>query len=258
MRDFGAQKKWWCAVIKDKKLIGVVAFVLMGGFYHLSQKVWQVDYVPDVMAAVATTGPSVACTDPNIAAFQGSLAYTITWAAASAGNASNPSATATLSNPVNGDTAPTIAATMNGSGAAAGFVILTSTSPSGKIGGLQCQTNTDELKIEIHGDGVDNTKFDFALQNMADANNIYTGAQQCDNATSTAKDVLFGTSGQISTNLMLDGTRDFDGVADGEIMYGGTNETHGAMEIHLMVDFVEYNVVAGTDTETMTFTLTTQ
>lgn len=228
------------------------------GTYHMAEERLEIQYVPDVMAAVAETGPAVACTDPSIAAFQGSLAHTVTWAAPNAAGASTPSATSVISNPVNGDTAPSVVATLNGLGAASGFVILTSRFPTGKIGGLQCQTTTDELKIEAHGDGTDNIKFEVALQNVADAENIYTAGDKCDDAPSTAKDVLFGTSGQINTTLLLDGTRDYDGANDGEITYGGTNETNGAMETHIMVDVVEYNVDPSPDTETMTFTTTTQ
>lgn len=233
-----------------------MSLFLLIGVYHLAASNLEVDYIPDVMAATQTTTPSAACTDPLVAEFQGDLDFTITWGAAAAPAASSPSATAVISAAVGGQAAPAVTATLNAAGAPAGSVLLTTSFPDGKLGGLQCQTTVDDLKLEANGDGVNNASFEVYLGNIADADNAFTASDQVDTAAATAKDVLYGTSGQISGTLLLDGTRDVDAVQNGEIIWGSSTEANGGMELKVTVDAVEYNPAAGTDTETITITAT--
>jgi hypothetical protein len=216
----------------------------------------RVDYqlTANALAETDTSAISAACTDETVTAFVPGLAYTITWTSPARGAAATPSATANLSNGINSDSNPTITATLNCTGCGAGEVVLTNQSSKKKLAGLQCQELAD-AKLEAHGDGTDNTKFDIGVSNIADSDTIWTAADQVDNATSGAKDVLFGTSGQIATSVLTDGS-DNDSATNGEIDFGGASEAAGASQTAIKVDISDYDVQAGTDTETLTYTFT--
>lgn len=243
--------------MKNKIIMGLMSLFLVIGVYHLAENNLEVDYIPDVMAVTATATPSAACTDPTISAFQGDIDTTITWSAPGAAAASTPSCSTAINAQVHSEAAPACTPTLNATGGTSGFVVVTYTFPRGKIAGNQCQTGVDDSKLEVHGDGVNNTSFDVAVSNLADADNIYTAADQVDTAAATAKDVLFGALGQISTTLLLDGTRDDDAILNGESVWGGAaTEANGGMQNAIMVDVTEYNTTAATDTETITITAT--
>lgn len=244
--------------MKNKLIIGLMSVFLAVGMYHLSTSNLEMDYVPDVMAVTATMAPSAACTDPTIASFQGQLAYTVTWAAAAAGSASSPSASAVLSNAVNGETGNGVVATLNGAGAPLGMVILTSTTPTGKVGGLQCQTSVGATKVEGNGDGTDNASFDIAVSNLADADTGYTAGDKYDSKPALTPGVLFGTGGTIAAALPTDGGGETDAALNGEIAFGTATEANGGSELHSIIDITNYNVAAGTDIETLTIKTTPQ
>ncbi len=243
-------------MIKNKLYITMMGVFLVVGIYHLSTSALEVDYTPDAMAATANMAPSAACTDPTITSFQGSLAYTVTFSAPSAASGATASATAVLSSGVNGEGNPTVAAALIGSGGIAGKVITANPMPGGKLAGLQCQASTGSMQLKANGDGTDNTNVDFYVGNLADADNVITAGDRVDDAPSGTPDTLFGTSGQINTTKPVDGAAtDFDTNNNGEITFGGASEAATGSELKMLVDVTNYNVTAGTDTETLTITM---
>lgn len=207
----------------------------------------------DVWASSQTTAAlSGSCSDPAVTAYAMDGDYTITWNI-TAGSA--PTCSATLGMPggqVNGDTIPT--PNCDAFNDQPGFVVIQHRQPTMKLSGLVCQTQ-DRSKLEINGDGSDNTKFDVAL-NTTSANN-WNGANKVDASTSSSKITLVGTSGLIGTAALVDGS-DNDDLTNGEVEFGGVTPSKGASKVFLKVDATNYDVQNTTDQETLTYTFTAQ
>lgn len=239
--------------MKMKIMIALGGLLIGIGAYFLKANM-EVDYTTDALAGTAPTSlQTVACTDPTQTASVPAVDYTITWTLSATADPV-PAASLVLTGPVMSDTAPTVIATLNATGAAAGSVTLTNPTSQMKIDGIACQA-VSQAQLQVNGDGTDNTNFDVAIQNLADANGIYTAADKVDDAPSTTKDMLFGTSGQIQAGLITD-VGDRTAVSDSQIQFGGTTETAGGSETHNQVDITNYDVTSGTDRETLTFTFT--
>lgn len=205
----------------------------------------------EVQAAVAATSAvSGSCNDPVVAAFAPTFDYSITWSNPAAGTQPTCSATLTLTNPINGDTAPSITCDLQTSG----DVFLYSRTPNIKFGGLQCQAQ-DRTSLEMHGDGTDNTSFEIAYQGTGTSS--YISTKKVDDATSGAKKMVFGTSGSVGSAALIDGD-DYDGLINGEITFGGTTSTTGGSKKFIKVDVSNADVNVTESTETVTYTLTPQ
>lgn len=236
-----------------RKIVGILGGLLMAiGAWFLKGNI-QIDYTADVLAATDTSAVSTACTDPTATGFIPDIAYTVTWAAPAAGTApALGTATGVLTGPVMSDSNPTVTPTLNGGGAPAGFVVLTHQSPFMKLDGLACQA-VSQASLQAQGDGADNASFDIAISNLADVDTGYTAADKVDE--DAVADTLFGTSGQIQVGLVTDAS-DRTSTTNSMVEFGGAVEANGGSEMHVIIDVTNYDPQAGTDVETLTFTIT--
>lgn len=201
-------------------------------------------------STAATSAVSGSCNDPVVAAFAPTFGYAIAWSNPAAGTQPTCTATLTLTNPINADTAPSITCALQTSGE----VFLYSQTPKIKFGGLQCQTQ-DRVILEMHGDGTDNTSFDVGYQPTGTTS--YISSKKVDAATSGSKKMVFGTSGTVGSAALIDGN-DNDGLINGEIAFGGSSETTGGSVKMIKVDVTNIDVNVTDSTETVTYTLTPQ
>jgi hypothetical protein len=219
--------------------------------HYLSMHV-AMEHSQTLIAATATDVPiSGSCDDPVVAAFVPDLDYTITFSVPAAATSSPTcSGSLVLTGPVNSDSAPSVTCSLQ----SGGTLLLRSRHPTSKLGGLQCVVET-KTKLEVHGDGSDNTNYNVAIDTVSAT--TWSAAKQVDNATSGAKDVIFGTGGQVASTDIDDGA-DFDQLTNGEVAFGGTTASEGASRLFTQVDFTNYDVQAGTDKETLTYTFTAE
>lgn len=238
-----------------KKLITMAlgGMLMAIGIFALKANV-QMDYTADVLAG--TTPASImkaACTDPVNTAYTADMAATVTWTIAA--NASPVSSVAlALTAPINGDANPVATSASNVTGGPAGFLAYTFTAPKHKLDGLHCQA-VSQSTLKMNGDGVDNTKFDIAVSNLADTDLGYTAADKVDAVASATPVMIFGTAGQIAAAGITD-VNDLGLKDDGQVEFGGGIEANGGYEIHTVVDVTNYDVVNTTDLETVTLTFT--
>lgn len=219
------------------------------GIFFLKANI-QMDYTSDVLAG--TTPASIlkaACTDPTNTAYTPDVAATVTWTIAATA-APLASVALALTGPVNGDTNPTASISMNVGGDPAGYLEYTFTAPLHKLDGIACQA-LSQSTLKMNGDGTDNTKFDIAISNLADADAGYTSADKVDAVAAASPVMIFGTSGQIAAAGITD-VGDSGQKDDTQVVLGGAVEANGGYEIHTIVDVTNYDVVNTTDTETIT------
>lgn len=211
-------------------------------------------FVPELMATpvVDQSAVSGSCNDTPVSAFAPNAAYTISFVAPVAtAPISTCSATVSLTGNVNGDTNPSVACSITDQN---GFVVLSSRTFSTKIGGLACTTE-DESNLQINGDGSDNTAIDIAILPVSETS--WSNGQKVDHITSANKVTLFGTGGQVSGSMVVDG-QDKDALTNGEVEFGGTLASTGGSKIFIRQDITNYDVQPGTDVETLTLTMTPQ
>lgn len=235
-----------------KQIFALLVIIMLHGLsvQLMVPRVMQTAAATPVADEVAVEG---SCSDTPVSAFSPDLAYTVTFAPASRTSVPSCAATVALSgNVVNGDTAPTnIVCDLADE---EGFVVLKNRTPNIKIGGLQCNTE-DRSLLEVNGDGVDNAPLDVAFLpvNATDWDN----AKKVDQATSSAKRMLFGPGGQVGAGAIVDG-EDHDQIVNGEVVFGGTVASQGASKIFAKVDYTGIDVSPVTHQETLTFTFTPQ
>jgi hypothetical protein len=233
---------------RKRVLIGAIGIFLAFSTYRLSAKI-QMDLAADTEASSISVAWAVTCEDQEIVVFVPNIDYSLTWGAVSSSGSPAPSASLGLTNPIHGQSAPAVTATLDGS---SGHVILANPMPEMKIAGGMCQASFGESQLQIYGDGSDNSAFDIAIQNLADDDTTFNADDKIDHTTSGAMATLFGANGLIATSNLSDGS-DFDAVLNGEIEFGGTNESAGGSAMHLKVDVTNYDVDPSTDVETLTY-----
>lgn len=227
---------------------GVVWLLFASGWF-LTRNVPLVT-VQEASAETDTATVSAGCTAPTATAFMPDVAYTFSWSAPTVSGAATASCSASVTGTINSDTtSPSCTATADSGGFVTGHIV----TPVMKLAGLQCQA-VSSSKLEVHGDGSDNTSFNIATGNLADPDTTWVPGDQVDNAISGAKDVLFGASGQVATSNVSDGS-DVDGATNGEISFG-TTEANGGSEMKVQVDVTGYDPNPSTEMETLTFTFT--
>ena len=243
-----------------KRFSWVISSFLLSSFllpltaFFLSRNV-EFELAQEVLAAGAQSTISADCTNPEPTAFVPDLAYAVTWSAPVPGSLSTPSASLTLTNPVNLDTTHAVTATLNGSGSPGGYVLLVNQAPKMKLGGIQCQSYS-QVTLAANGDGADNTKFDVAIQNLADSDTSYNSAKQVDNVSSASPVTLWGAGGRIVGSPLVDGSDEDSATANGDVVWGSHIEANGGSEVHIILDVSNYAPSPGVDTETLTFTFT--
>lgn len=198
-----------------------------------------------------TAAVNGSCSDTPITAFTPAMAYTIAFSAPNEDTAPTCTAPMTLTDGINGDTAPSIGCSITD---VDGFVILSSRTPTMKISGLQCSTH-DRSTLQVHGDGSDNVNMDIAVSTVGST--VWDGGKKVDAATSSSKIMLFGSGGQVGTSAIIDG-QDNDALTNGEVAFGGTVASEGASRIYIKADFTNYDIQSATDQETLTFTFSMQ
>lgn len=225
----------------------------LAGFMMLQRQRLEWGFVPELLATPVadTAAVSGSCNDTPVSAFAPNAAYTITFSAPVAALTPTCSSTVSLTGAVNGDTAPSIGCSIADQN---GFAILSNRTYSIKIGGLACSTE-DESNLQIHGDGTDNTAMDIAISPVSQSS--WNATHKVDHTVSDTKIVLFGTGGQISTSMILDG-QDKDALTNGEVEFGGTVTSTGGSKIFIKQDVIDYNVQQGIDQETLTLTMIPQ
>jgi hypothetical protein len=216
------------------------------------------DHVESIALHEALAAPSEAeaaisgsCDDSPVTAFSPDIAYTITFPSPARAAISTCSATAELTGAVNSDTTPSITCVL---GAIDGYIVTYHDTPTMKLGGLQCEIE-DRSQLQVHGDGSDNVNFDIAIQSAGST--TWDASKKVDDATAGAKDMLFGTSGQIGSSAIVDGS-DHDTATNGEVDFGGTTPNEGASHFFIKLDFTDYDVQASSEKEDLTFTFTAE
>lgn len=224
--------------------------ILLVLLHHLLFQSLDIEATTDALAATSTATLSLTCVSPTIVAFAPDLTYTLTIPAATAGgafSAGNITATASITNAVNGDSNPTITVNTDTGPAS---VTLYHTASFVKIGGVQCSTST-QAKLEAYGDGADDLNFDVAVASTATT--TWLAGNQIDNKTSGTAAVLFGTSGILGTNVN-DGS-DADGITNGEIAFGGSGAASaGGHRLFSKVKYLSANPSGAIETLTYIFT----
>lgn len=204
---------------------------------------------PDAEAAQSDYSLSVSCVDPIVVSFSPDIAYSMTVPAATREMAAAPSAisiTSALTNPVNGDSNPTVSQASTNAGKLIRFY---SRGPYVKIGGVQCTTNSSAT-LAIYGDGVDDTQYNVAFQSSAST--TWADSNQVDHLTSGNAATLFGVNGLLSNAALSDGN-DADGIVNGEIAFGGESGTP-AYRIFNSVQYLDTSVLNHNETLTYVFT----
>lgn len=198
-------------------------------------------------AEPSTSAMSVTCVSPGVVAFSPNVAYTISIPAptTSAFSASSVTATAALTNAVNGDTNPTVSI---GTDAGDDAVVLYHRGPYIKIGGVQCSAATT-AKLDAYGDGVDDTAYDVSVQETAVS--TYQSDNRADNKASGTPLVAFGTGGSVATSNLSDGS-DADTYTNGEISFGGASS--GGFRLFNRVVYLQANPDTRGETITWVFT----
>lgn len=200
-------------------------------------------------AAVSTRDLSVSCVDPTVMAFAPNVNYTMTipTGSASAFSITNITATAAVSNAVNGDGNPSVGVASGPSNT----VVLYNAAPKMKIGGVQCSANSTST-LQMYGDGSDDPNLDVAV--AAPGTTAWGSATAVDDKTSGTAVMLFGTSGVVSGQALNDGD-DNDGIVNGEIVFGGGGAAaNGGFEMLIKVRFVGVNPDNVSEAITVKFT----
>ncbi len=201
-----------------KTVLPVAALLLAVSAYGISKNV---DFgMNDAKAdAIGTMNVSVNCSQKAQEAWVTGVVFNLSVGSASAAGSNTITATETLTNAIEGDTADSVVATQNAVGATTGFLALATDMPTYKLTGVGCAQSAT-MGVSAYGDGSDQSNFDVAIDSSSADRNKFSAGYKVDALTAALPLKLVGLGGITSPSGIADGA-DNSATPDGQIVVSG-------------------------------------